>query len=90
MSTKSLLESYEHNLDGASNKDALKENDNAYSTFKEFEDAVNQQGGLYGFIGEKYYSMDIELLKEIALNAIYELNDDSKVLTDIKERVFDN
>ena len=90
MSTKSLLESYEHNLDGANNKDALKENDNAYSTFKEFEDAVNQQGGLYGFIGEKYYSIDIELLKEIALNAIYELNDDSKVLADIKERVFDN
>lgn len=88
--TMKLMESIQTNLDGTSNKDALKENNNTYSTFEEFEDAVNQQGGLYGFIGDKYYSMDIELLKEIALNAVYELNDDSKVLADIKERVFDN
>lgn len=88
--TINLLESIQTNLDGTSNKDVLKENNNAYSTFKEFKDAVNQQGGLYGFIGEKYYSIDIELLKEIALNAVYELDNDSKILADIKERVFDN
>ena len=94
--TMKLIESIQTNLDGISNKgeynkNILKEDsNNLYSTFEEFENEVKQQGGLYGFIGEKYYSMDIELLKEIALNAVYELNDDSKVLADIKERVFDN
>ena len=48
------------------------------------------QKRLYGFVSEKYYSMPINLLKEIALNAIYELNNDSKVIQDIKERLYDN
>lgn len=44
-------------------------------------------GKLYDFVANNYTSMDLELLKEIALNAIYELNDDAKIIADIKERM---
>ena len=47
-------------------------------------------GELYGFVANNYTSMDLELLKEIALNAIYELNDDAKIIADIKERMMES
>ena len=47
-------------------------------------------GELYGFVANNYTSMDLELLKEIALNAIYELNDDAKIIADIKERMIES
>lgn len=47
-------------------------------------------GKLYDFVANNYTSMDLELLKEIALNAIYELNDDAKIIADIKERMIES
>lgn len=47
-------------------------------------------GKLYDFVANNYTSMDLELLKEIALNAIYELNDDAKIIADIKERMMES
>lgn len=57
-------------------------------TLEELKSEVEKQGGLYGFIAEKYYTMPITLLKEIALNAVYELNDDTKVINDLAERIY--
>lgn len=75
-------------------KGMLNESDNMTSTtycstFEEFKNEVAAQGGLYGFVSEKYYTMPIELLKEIALNALYNLNQDEKVISDIAERLYD-
>ena len=83
MNTK-LFESYNENL-------KEEENSNIYcGTFDEFQKEVENYGGLYGFVAEKYYSMPTTLLKEIALNALYELDNDAKVIQDVKERLYDN
>ena len=83
MNTK-LFESYNKNLNEEENSS------NIYcETFEEFQKEVEVYGGLYGFVSEKYYSMPITLLKEIALNALYELNDDTKVIEDVKERIYE-
>lgn len=57
-------------------------------TLQELKDEVTKFGGLYSFVAEKYYTMPIELLKEIALNALYNLNNDEKVIADIAERIY--
>ena len=57
-------------------------------TLEELKSEVEKYGGLYGFIAEKYYTMPTTLLKEIALNAVYELNDDTKVINDLAERIY--
>ena len=83
--TNNLLESYNKNLNGEENSS------NIYcETFDEFKSEVEKYGGLYGFVAEKYYTMSTTLLKEIALNALYELNNDTKVIEDVKERIYDN
>jgi len=83
--TNNLLESYSKNLNEEENSS------NIYcETFDEFQKEVQVHGGLYGFVAEKYYTMPTILLKEIALNALYELNNDTKVIEDIKERIYDN
>ena len=83
MNTK-LFESYNENLKEEEN------NSNIYcGTFEEFQKEIEVYGGLYGFVSEKYYSMPMNLLKEIALNAVYELNNDNKVIEDVKERLYD-
>lgn len=83
--SQKLLESLQQNLNEEEN------NSNIYcETFDEFQSEVEKYGGLYGFVGEKYYTMPTTLLKEIALNALYELNNDTKVIEDIKERIYDN
>lgn len=85
METNNLFESYSKNLNEEEN------NSNIYcETFDEFQSEVEKYGGLYGFVAEKYYTMPTTLLKEIALNALYELNDDAKVIQDVKERIYDN
>lgn len=80
--TKKLVESVQKNLN--------EENDNYIycGTLEQFKKEIEVYGGLYGFVSEKYYSMPTELLKEIALNAIYELNDDEKVINDVIERLY--
>lgn len=83
--TNNLLESYSKNLNEEENTS------NIYcETFDEFQSEVEKYGGLYGFVAEKYYTMPTTLLKEIALNALYELNNDTKVIEDVKERIYDN
>lgn len=81
--TIKLCESINENL-----KEEEVVNNIPYSTAEEFEAAVKEQGGLYGFVSEKYYTMPMELLKEIALNALYNLNNDEVVIKDIKERLY--
>lgn len=69
---------------------ALKENEalseEAFDTFEEFEAALKHAGGLYGLVGDKAHNMSTELLKEIALDAIYHANADESIIKDIKER----
>ena len=61
-----------------------------YNTFEDFESAVKNSGGLYGFIYNEFGNISKELLKEITLNAIYEAQNDEKIIADIKERMFES
>lgn len=61
-----------------------------YDTFEDFKNSVKTSGGLYGLVANNYTNIPQEIYKEIALNAIYELNNDDKIIEDIHERVYDN
>lgn len=70
-------------------KETLKEEDfDTFDTFEEFEAALKHAGGLYGLVGDKAHHMSTELLKEIALNAIYHANADEAIVNDLKERYY--
>lgn len=58
-------------------------------TFEGLNKEVKAAGGLYGFVYNNHDKISEYLLLEIALNAIYELNNDSAVLADLKERYYD-
>lgn len=45
--------------------------------------------GLYDFVANNYYKLDVNDLKEIALNAIYVANNDEQILAEIKDRLFE-
>lgn len=47
---------------------------------------VNKKG-LYDLIANNYYNMSKEDLKEIAINAIYLLDDDISVINEIQDRL---
>lgn len=47
---------------------------------------VNKKG-LYDLVANNYYNMSKEDLKEIALNAIYLLDDDNAIIKEIEERL---
>lgn len=61
-----------------------------YNTFEDFESAVKANDGLYNFLYNEYNNMSREFLLEIALNAIYEAQNDEKIIADIKERMFES
>ena len=78
-------------------EDIIVENSNLFESkeVEKIEEAISSvdqlvAGKLYDFVANNYTSMDLELLKEIALNAIYELNDDAKIIADIKERMVES
>ena len=78
-------------------EDIIIENSNLFESkeVEKIEEAISSvdqlvAGKLYDFVANNYTSMDLELLKEIALNAIYELNDDAKIIADIKERMIES
>ena len=78
-------------------EDIIVENSNLFESkeVEKIEEAISSvdqlvAGKLYDFVANNYTSMDLELLKEIALNAIYELNDDAKIIADIKERMIES
>lgn len=58
-----------------------------FETFEDFKSSVDKNGGLYGLVSN--VTLPDFLIKEIALNGIYELNNDDKIMEDIKERVYD-
>lgn len=57
-------------------------------TFDDFKAGVENAGGLYSYVSNEFGDMSKELLKEIALNALYHLNNDDVVISDIKERYY--
>lgn len=57
-------------------------------TFDEFKAGVENASSLYNFIYNEFGTMSKELLKEIALDAIYHLKNDEVIINDIKERFF--
>lgn len=61
-----------------------------YNTFEDFESAVKANDGLYNFLYNEYNNISREFLLEIALNAIYEAQNDEKIIADIKERMFES
>ena len=70
-------------------EDCLKEDEDIADELAEFKAKVQEAGGLYGYVSNNYTSMSQELLKEIALNALYELDNDNIVIKDVAERYFD-
>ena len=86
-----LIESIQENL--KEQKDCIKEDEEqeveTVRLFNEFMAEVEKAGGLYGYIANNYTSMSQELLKEIAINAVYELDNDKEVIKDVAERYFD-
>lgn len=65
---------------------SLKES--SYDSFEEFVEGVKNSGGLYGFLADEAHNISVELLKEIAQDAVYHLGDDDTILNDVKERYF--
>lgn len=73
---------------GIVDEDSINETNSRELEFAELKSKI-EKTGLYDFIANNYTNMDLDLLKEIALNAVYELNNDEAVLEDIKERMFE-
>lgn len=61
-----------------------------YDSFEDFKNEVKSIGSLYDYVYRHYYKMPLDLLKEIALNAIYEADNDEAIMSDMKERVFES
>lgn len=61
-----------------------------YDSFEDFKNEVKSVGSLYDYVYRHYYKMPLDLLKEIALNAIYEADNDEAIMSDMKERVFES
>lgn len=66
---------------------SLKES--SYESFEEFYNGIKNSGGLYGFLSDEAHNLPVELLKEIAQDAVYHLENDDIILNDIKERYFE-
>ena len=80
---KSKIEKQTEDLDLDKNLN----NDN-FETFEGFKEAVKARDGLYGLVSMDFHNIPGEVMKEIALNAIYELNNDDLIIADIGERVY--
>lgn len=89
-STSNLLENINTNLKESNNDVDLDENTltEDIDTFDEFKAGVENASSLYNFIYNEFGTMSKELLKEIALDAIYHLKNDEVIINDIKERFF--
>lgn len=61
--------------------------EDSYETAEEVKAGVEKSGGLYQFIYDEWHNLPEEMKREIALNAVYELNNDAKVLEDLAERL---
>ncbi len=70
--------------------ESKKLNEGSYDNFEDFQNEVKSIGSLYDYVYRNYYQMPLDFLKEIALNAIYEANNDEAIISDMKERVFES
>lgn len=70
--------------------ESKKLNEGSYDNFEDFQNEIKTTGGLYDYVSKNYYQMPLDFLKEIALNAIYEANNDTAIIADMKERVFES
>lgn len=61
--------------------------EDSYETADDIKAGVEKSGGLYQFIYDEWHNLPEEMKKEIALNAVYELNNDAKILEDLAERL---
>ena len=59
----------------------------AQTTADDIKAGVEKSGGLYQFIYDEWHNLPEEMKREIALNAVYELNNDAKILEDLAERL---
>lgn len=65
----------------------LSESTESYETAEDIKSGVEKSGGMYQFIYDEWHNLPEEIKKEIALNAVYELNNDAKILADLAERI---
>lgn len=70
--------------------ESKKLNEGSYDNFEDFQNEVKSSESLYDYVYRNYYQMPLDFLKEIALNAIYEANNDEAIISDMKERVFES
>jgi len=61
--------------------------EDSYETADGIKAGVEKSGGLYQFIYDEWHNLPEEMKREIALNAVYELNNDAKILEDLAERL---
>lgn len=70
--------------------ESKKLNEGSYDNFEDFQNEVKSSGSLYDYVYRNYYQMPLDFLKEIALNAIYEADNDEAIISDMKDRVFES
>ena len=58
-------------------------------TLEGLKEEIKANGGLYGLVSNHYDLLSKDLLREIALNAIYELDNDDAIVADLKERYYE-
>lgn len=71
-------------------KESIDLSEEGFDTWNGFKNELRKAGGLYGLVSDEAHHMSTDLLKEIALNALYYAEGhEEEIAKDIKERYYD-
>lgn len=71
-------------------KESTDLSEEGFDTWNGFKNELRKAGGLYGLVSNEAHHMSTDLLKEIALNALYYAEGhEEEIAKDIKERYYD-